>query len=117
MKRAGGSRGDELVSVAPGLVDVTDRVLYGEVWERDQLAIRDRCLVTVSAIVATNHLDRLESHLKFALKNGVTVEELGEAFLQLAFYAGWPNSVGAARILYDIVEAQKAEAGEAPEDA
>jgi len=113
MKRAGGSKGDELVSVAPGLVDVTDRVLYGEVWERsDKLAIRDRCLVTVSAVIATNHLDRLESHLKFALKNGWTTQELGEAILQLAFYSGWPNAVGAARILYDIDEAMKKAAAE-----
>lgn len=111
MKRAGGSKGDELVSVAPGLVDVTDRVLYGEVWERkDVLAQRDRCLVTISAVVATNHLDRLESHIRLGLRSGLTVQEIGEAILQLAFYSGWPNAVGAARVLYDIDEAMKAEA-------
>ncbi len=112
MQRAGGSEGDELSAVAPGLVDMTNKVLYGDVWERDGLARRDRCLLTIAALVAGNHHLRLEAHFRLALKSGVTVEELGEAMLHLAFYSSWPNAVAATRVLYNVVNEQKsAEAG------
>src|SRR3954467_2273772 len=80
---------------APKLVDLTDNVLFGDVWERQQLSKRDRSLVTVSALVAMSRPDQLRSHLVRARENGVTQDELVEAITHLAFYAGWPNAITA----------------------
>jgi 4-carboxymuconolactone decarboxylase len=89
---------------APGLVHYTDKVLFDEVWERGDLSKRDRSLVTVSALTALGKMDQLQFHLAFARQNGVTDDELKEALLQLAFYSGWPNGMGAAGVLKDIIE-------------
>lgn len=89
---------------APGMVHYTDKVLFDEVWERAGLAKRDRSLVTVSALTALGKTDQLRFHLAFARQNGVTDEELKETLLQLAFYSGWPNGMGAMTVLKNIVE-------------
>jgi 4-carboxymuconolactone decarboxylase len=80
---------------APKLVDLTDRVLFGEVWERPELSKRDRSLATVAALVALNRPEQLRFHLDFALKNGLKKEELIEVITHLAFYSGWPNAMTA----------------------
>jgi 4-carboxymuconolactone decarboxylase len=83
---------------APKLVDLTDRVLFGEVWERPQLSKRDRSLATVAALVALNRPDQLRFHLNRALENGLTKEELIEVITHLAFYSGWPTAMTAILI-------------------
>jgi len=80
---------------APKLVDLTDRVLFGDVWERPELSKRDRSLVTVAALVALNRPDQLRFHLSRAVENGARKEELIEVITHLAFYAGWPNAMSA----------------------
>ena len=80
---------------APKLVELTDDVLFGDVWERPGLSKRDRSLVTVSALVALNRLEQLPGHLRRAIDNGVTEEELIEAITHLAFYSGWPTAMSA----------------------
>ena len=104
MERPSKGKGDELTAVIPGLTEITDRVLYGEVWERPGLSPRDRSLLTVAALVTANRHQQLEAHIALALDNGVTAEELGEAMLQLAFYASWPAAVTGSRALYDVVK-------------
>jgi 4-carboxymuconolactone decarboxylase len=84
--------------LAPKLAQLTDDVLYGDVWERPQLSRRDRSLVTIGALVALNRPDQLRSHIALALRNGVTEEEIGEAITHLAFYAGWPSAVTAVQV-------------------
>ena len=89
--------------IAPALGDYTDNVLFGDVWKRPQLSPSDRSLVTVSTLVAQYRINELPFHLKFALENGVTREELIEAITLLAFYAGWPaasTAVGIARRVF-----------------
>src|SRR4051812_20441542 len=81
--------------VAPGLGHFTDDVLFGEVWKREALKLRDRSLVTVSALVSTGKTAQIGSHVRRALDNGVRPEEIGELITQLAFYAGWPNAISA----------------------
>jgi 4-carboxymuconolactone decarboxylase len=81
--------------VAPGLGHFTDDVLFGDVWERTELAPRDRSLVTVSAIVSTGKTAQIGGHVRRALDNGVTPEEIGELITHLAFYSGWPNAISA----------------------
>jgi 4-carboxymuconolactone decarboxylase len=88
--------------IAPKLADLTDSVLFGDVWERPQLSKRDRSLVTVSALVAMNRPDQLRSHLALARQNGVTEQELVETITHLAFYAGWPNAVTAVSIAREV---------------
>jgi len=89
---------------APKLAELTDSVLYGDVWERPELSKRDRSLVTVAALIALNRPDQLQSHLAIARQIGVTQEELIETITHLTFYAGWPNAVnaiGAAREVFE----------------
>jgi 4-carboxymuconolactone decarboxylase len=89
---------------APKLAQITDDVLYGDIWERPELSKRDRSLATVAALIALNRPDQLRSHLRIARQNGVTQEELIETITHLAFYAGWPNAVtavGVAREVFD----------------
>ncbi|MEV7388101.1 MULTISPECIES: carboxymuconolactone decarboxylase family protein [unclassified Streptomyces] len=89
---------------APKLAEVTDLVLFGDIWERPGLSPRDRSLVTVTALVALYRTDQLGFHLGKALENGVTKDELIEALTHLAFYAGWPNAMTAMTQLKEIVE-------------
>jgi 4-carboxymuconolactone decarboxylase len=89
--------------IAPKLADLTDTVLFGDVWKRSELSARDRSLVTVSTLVALYRTDQLHFHLRFALENGVTVEELAEVITHAAFYAGWPNAMGAIGVLKTVI--------------
>ena len=89
--------------VAPKLADLTDTVLFGDVWERPGLSPRDRSLVTVTTLVALYRHDQLPFHLRLALQNGLSVEELVEAVTHLAFYAGWPNAMGAIGVLKTVL--------------
>ncbi len=84
-----------LGDLAPKLAQLTDDVLFSDVWERPGLSKRDRSLVTVAALVALYRGNELQSHLRRALANGVTREELIEVITHLAFYAGWPTAVSA----------------------
>lgn len=88
--------------IAPKLAELTDSVLYADVWARPGLSRRDRSLATVSALIALNRPDQLRSHIAMALRNGVTQEEVIEAITQLAFYAGWPSAVTAVGIARDV---------------
>ncbi len=88
--------------IAPKLAELTDRVLYGDVWARPQLAPRDRSLATVAALIAMNRPDQLRSHLRIARQNGLTQDELIEAITHLAFYAGWPSAVTAAGVAREV---------------
>ena len=91
---------------APGLVHYTDDVLFDEVWERPGLSKRDRSLLTVSALLAGGNVDQLRFHLPFAVKNGVTREELVEAITHLAFYAGWPKAMSAMTIAKELFDGE-----------
>ena len=93
--------------IAPKMVELTDDVLYGDIWERSELSKRDRSLVTVSALVAMNRPDQLRSHLALARRNGVAEEELVEAITHLAFYSGWPNAVTALAIAKEVFQVEE----------
>lgn len=107
MKRPAGGRGRELASVAPLLDELTQDILYGKVWERGELLPRDRSLITITCLIALNR-EQTQGHMELGLENGLTVEELGEAIAHIAFYAGWPVAVSAARKLKTLVDAQQA---------
>ena len=92
---------------APKLADLTENVLFGDVWERPQLSKRDRSLITCAALVATGKTEQMDFHFPNAIKNGVTEEELVEMITHLAFYVGWPSAMSAvnrARMLFEKKE-------------
>ena len=89
---------------APKLAELTDDVLYGDVWERPQLSKRDRSLVTVAALIALNRPEQLRSHFMRARENGVTQEELVETITHLAFYCGWPNAINALNVAKEVFD-------------
>ena len=83
---------------APALAHYTDKILFDEVWRREELSPRDRSLITVAALTATGKTEQLRFHLDFARQNGVTQSELVEAITHLTFYAGWPNGMSAMAV-------------------
>lgn len=100
-----------LGEITPKLADLTDDVLFGDVWERSGLSPRDRSLVTISALVAMYRTEQLGAHLRIGLGNGLSVEEIAEAITHLAFYSGWPTAFTAAAQLKQIAAEQRADKG------
>src|SRR5262249_29060678 len=80
---------------APKLGELTDKVLFGDVWERAQLSKRDRSLITCAALVAMGKTEQMNFHFPRAIENGVTRDDLVELITHLAFYAGWPSAMSA----------------------
>jgi 4-carboxymuconolactone decarboxylase len=87
---------------APRLADLTDRVLFGDVWERPELSKRDRSLATVAALIGLHRPEQLRFHLGRALENGLKKEELIEVITHLAFYSGWPNAMSAIMVAKEV---------------
>ena len=105
MTDTGKTRAQQLLGdTAPDLVHLTDDVLFGEVWANPGLSQRDRSLVTVAALVSLYRADQLGSHLRRALDNGLTKDELVQAITHLAFYAGWPCAMSAMGQLRQVTE-------------
>ncbi|SMF90202.1 4-carboxymuconolactone decarboxylase [Azospirillum oryzae] len=97
------SRAQQLMGdIAPKLAELTDDVLFGDIWERPGLAKRDRSLITVAALIALNRPDQLRSHIALARRNGVTEQEIVETITQLAFYSGWPNAITAVGVAREV---------------
>ena len=97
------SRAQQLVGdFAPKLAELTDDVLFGDVWARPELSTRDRSLVTVAALIANGNTEQLSGHLSRARENGLTESELAEAIIHLAFYAGWPRALSAVQVAREV---------------
>ena len=91
--------------IAPKLAELTDDVLFGDVWERGDLAKRDRSLVTIASLITSGSFEQLRGHLQLARQNGVTEQELIEAVIHLAFYAGWPKAMSAVQVAREVFAA------------
>ncbi|HUJ98594.1 MAG TPA: carboxymuconolactone decarboxylase family protein [Stellaceae bacterium] len=98
---------EKVRTVAPKLIDLTEKVLFGDVWERPGLKKRDRSLITVAALVALNRSEQLRGHIERALQNGVTKDEIIEVITHLAFYGGWPNAMTSALVAKEVFEQQR----------
>lgn len=94
--------------IAPPFAEYTDKVLFGDVWERPELSPRDRCLITVACLISLYRTNELPFHLKKALENGVSREELIEVITHLAFYSGWPTASSAVGIARQVFSETKA---------
>lgn len=93
-----------LGDLAPKLGELTDQILFGDIWQRPGLTPRERSLATVSALVAMNRVEQLPFHLRRARDNGIDRETLAELMTHLAFYAGWPCAVSAVSVLRAVDE-------------
>ena len=87
---------------APKLAELTDDVLFGDVWAREELSPRERSLVTVAALIANGNTAQLSSHLKRAKTNGLSETELAEVMTHLAFYTGWPRAISAILVAKEV---------------
>jgi 4-carboxymuconolactone decarboxylase len=87
---------------APKLVELTDDVLFGDVWARPELSSRDRSLITCAALVTNGSTEQLRSHLDRARQNGLSETELKEMITHLAFYAGWPRAMSAITVAREL---------------
>jgi 4-carboxymuconolactone decarboxylase len=95
----------ELVrATVPKMIELSETVIYGDIWERPSLSKRDRSLVVLATLIATYRPEQLRGHLARALDNGVTKDEIAEVITHLAFYSGWPGSMTAARIAREVYE-------------
>ncbi|NIF22462.1 carboxymuconolactone decarboxylase family protein [Candidatus Pantoea multigeneris] len=90
---------ESLALVAPKLAELTQNVLFNDIWQRDALSPRERSLITLAALTALGRVQQLPWHVQFAQQNGLTREEMVEAFTHLAFYTGWPAAVSALECL------------------
>ena len=97
--------------IAPHLTEVSNKTLFGDIWQRPGLTPRDRSLITVASLIAMYRENELPFHLKTALENGVTRDEIIEMITHLAFYSGWPTASTAltvVRRVFGEVEQQPA---------
>ena len=95
---------ERIRGTVPKLAEISDTLIYGEVWERPQLSKRDRSLITVAALMAMGREAQLEGHIARALQNGVTKNEISEVITHLAFYSGWPTAMTAALVAKGVFE-------------
>ena len=90
--------------VAPKLAELSANVVFGDVWERPGLSKRDRSLITVASLIALYRTDQLRGHIRRALDNGVTKEEISEVITHMAVYSGWPTAANAVQVAKQVFE-------------
>jgi 4-carboxymuconolactone decarboxylase len=93
--------------IAPKFADLSAKVLFGDVWERPELSKRDRSMITVGVLTALYRTDQLRGHIRRALDNGVTKEEISEIITHVAFYGGWPTAANAVQVAKQVFDEQK----------
>jgi 4-carboxymuconolactone decarboxylase len=90
--------------IAPKLADITNNVLFGDIWERTELSKRDRSLITLASLIAMYRSDQIRVHIRRGLENGLTQEEIVEVITHMAFYAGWPTAANAIVIAKEVFD-------------
>jgi 4-carboxymuconolactone decarboxylase len=104
MSKAPVSPREAVRGVVPRMIELSETVIYGDIWERPGLNKRDRSLMVIAALIASYRPEQLRGHLARGLDNGLTREEISEIITHLAFYSGWPGSMTAARIFKEVLE-------------
>lgn len=88
--------------------DFITRTAWGDVWQRGGLDRRTRSMITLAALTALGRENEIEMHVRGALLNGVTAEEIGEVLLQTAIYAGVPAANAAFAIAQRVIDGERA---------
>jgi 4-carboxymuconolactone decarboxylase len=104
MKEAPTNARKSFGDVAPHLAEITDKVLFGDVWEHTALSPRDRSLVTITSLISLYRVNEMPFHLRKALENGLTRDEIIGTITHLAFYAGWPPAMTALQIARKVFD-------------
>ena len=86
---------DEFGAIAPKFVQLTNNVVFDDLWRRSDLSLRDRSLVTIAALAAMGDDDQLDFYLRRGIESGLTRDQITEALTHLGFYAGWPKATKA----------------------
>ena len=84
--------------------DLITRYAWGEIWDRPGLDRRTRSAITLTALVALNHLDELAMHIRAAKRNGLSDDEIKEVLLQSAIYCGVPAANAAFAVAQRVLE-------------
>ena len=87
----------------PKMVELTDGVLFGDVWAGPELSARDRSMITCASLLTSGSFEQLRGHLARGLDNGLTEAEIKGMIVHLAFYAGWPKSMSAIGVAKDVL--------------
>ena len=96
---------DNLGKLAPKFTELNDDVLFGEIWAReDKLSLRDRSLITISALMAMGAYPQVKSHLELGKKHGLTKDEMVEVVTHLAFYSGWPKAWSVFPLIEEVYQ-------------
>ncbi len=103
MERLFGARGEEARPAFKDMMDITGDHLFGEIWSREALPIKDRSLITVAILTADSHGPQLRAHLKGALNIGHTPDALREVMIHVAHYAGWPTGMNGLAALEEVM--------------
>ena len=90
--------------VVPRMIELSETVIYGDIWERPGLSKRDRSLMVIAALIASYRPEQLRGHIGRGFDNGLTKDEISEMITHLAFYSGWPGSMTAARIFKEVMD-------------
>jgi 4-carboxymuconolactone decarboxylase len=94
---------DELGAIAPKFVQLTNSVVFDDLWRRSDLSLRDRSLVTIAALAAMGDDNQLDLYLRRGLESGLTSAQITEALTHLGFYAGWPKATKAMAAVTRLV--------------
>src|SRR3984893_8565368 len=105
---------EDVSAVAPALEKYRQDVLFGDLWKRPGLNLRDRSIVTLAALITRDQTAEMAHYLNFALDNGLKPSEVSEIITHLAFYAGWGNAITAVAVVKDVFAARKIAADELP---
>lgn len=103
MEQLFGPRAKETRPAFKDMMDITADHLFGEIWSREGLALKDRSLITVAVLTAGGHATQLRAHLKGALNLGHTPEALREVMIHVAHYAGWPTGMNGLAALEEVM--------------
>ena len=104
---------DQLGEFAPKFAELNDDVLFGEIWSReDKLSLRDRSMITISALMAQGLFPQLKSNFILGKKHGVTKEEAVEIVTQIAFYSGWAKAWSAFPLIEEVYGTENEETSE-----
>ncbi len=87
--------------------DFITRTAWGDVWQRDGLDRRSRSMITLTALTALGRENEIEMHVRGALRNGLTAEEIGEVLLHTAIYAGVPAANAAFAIAQRVIDGER----------
>jgi 4-carboxymuconolactone decarboxylase len=93
----------QLATVAPKFAELTNNVVFDDLWRRSDLTPRDRSLATIAAVTAMGDDDQLDLYLRRGIESGLTRDQIAEAVTHVGFYAGWPKATKALGAIVRIL--------------